>query len=69
LPAGGDQLCYQPLNKNRFKDSHRAALPALQLVLATGKAMGPWVADVVPRLGSRLPQIYLQVRQGRAGAG
>lgn len=34
------------------------------MVVATGKAMGPWVPRVVPRLGSRLPQIYLQVRLG-----
>lgn len=34
----------------------------MQVVLATGKAKGPWVADVLPRLQSQLPQIYLQVR-------
>ncbi|GAB4813524.1 hypothetical protein N2152v2_000570 [Parachlorella kessleri] len=37
--------------------AHEAGVP---VVLATGKAMGPWVADVLPRLRSRLPQVYLQ---------
>lgn len=45
----------------------RAALAAaaecgVPLVVATGKAMGPWTDDVLPHLGSRLPQ----VRPGQA---
>ena len=28
--------------------------------MATGKAVGPWTRDVLPRLGSRMPQVYLQ---------
>ncbi|KAL4433464.1 hypothetical protein ABPG77_010317 [Micractinium sp. CCAP 211/92] len=43
----------------------RAALAAaaecgVPVVVATGKAMGPWRDDVLPYLGSSLPQIYLQ---------
>lgn len=32
----------------------------LQLIVATGKARGPWVPDVLPRLGSSLPGVFLQ---------
>lgn len=32
----------------------------MQLVVATGKARGPWTADVLPRLGSSMPGVYLQ---------
>jgi hypothetical protein len=32
----------------------------LQLIVATGKARGPWVPEVLPRLGSSLPGVFLQ---------
>jgi len=32
----------------------------LQLIVATGKARGPWVPDVLPRLGTTLPGVFLQ---------
>jgi hypothetical protein len=31
-----------------------------QLIVATGKARGPWVSEVLPRLGSSLPGVFLQ---------
>lgn len=34
-----------------------AAEAGVPLVVATGKAMGPWRDSVLPRLGSRLPQV------------
>ncbi|PRW57026.1 haloacid dehalogenase-like hydrolase [Chlorella sorokiniana] len=37
-----------------------AAAAGVPIVVATGKALGPWTADVLPHLGSSLPQIYLQ---------
>jgi hypothetical protein len=32
----------------------------LQLIVATGKARGPWVPEVLPRLGLTLPGVFLQ---------
>jgi hypothetical protein len=29
-------------------------------VVATGKARGPWVRDVLPRIGSSMPGVFLQ---------
>lgn len=48
----------------------RAALAAaaecgVPLVVATGKAMGPWRDDVLPHLGSRLPQVRAVARGSR----
>lgn len=32
----------------------------MQLIVATGKARGPWLPDVMPRLGLQLPGVFLQ---------
>lgn len=32
----------------------------MQLIVATGKARGPWVPEVLPRLGTTLPGVFLQ---------
>jgi hypothetical protein len=32
----------------------------LQLVVATGKARGPWVSEVLPRLELSMPGVFLQ---------
>lgn len=37
-----------------------AADEGVPLIVATGKARGPWVPDVLPRLGSSLPGVFLQ---------
>lgn len=37
-----------------------AAAAGVPLILATGKARGPWVTEVVPRLSIPMPHIYLQ---------
>lgn len=37
-------------------------LPRLpQLIVATGKARGPWVREVFPRLNMKMPGVFLQV--------
>lgn len=33
----------------------------LQLIVATGKARGPWVREVFPRLNMKMPGVFLQV--------
>jgi len=33
---------------------------SLQMLLATGKAQGPWVAEVFPRLKLSLPTVVMQ---------
>eukprot|EP00878_Enallax_costatus_P001202 GHUV01001344.1.p1 GENE.GHUV01001344.1~~GHUV01001344.1.p1 ORF type:complete len:351 (+),score=61.77 GHUV01001344.1:194-1246(+) len=38
----------------------QAADAGVPLVVATGKARGPWVPDVLPRLGLELPGVFLQ---------
>jgi hypothetical protein len=35
-------------------------LLSLQLIVATGKARGPWVGEVVPRLGPPMPGVFIQ---------
>jgi hypothetical protein len=37
-----------------------AVSSVLQLIVATGKARGPWVPEVLPRLGTTLPGVFLQ---------
>jgi hypothetical protein len=38
-----------------------AAASGVPLVVATGKARGPWVKDVFPRLDMKTPGVFLQV--------
>lgn len=38
----------------------RAAQAGVPLILATGKARGPWVPKVLPRLGQEMPGVFLQ---------
>lgn len=39
-----------------------AAQAGVPTVLATGKARGPWAADVLSRLQLQTPGVFLQVR-------
>ena len=34
----------------------------LQVCIATGKAKGPWVKKVLPKLGKPMPGVYIQAR-------
>lgn len=38
----------------------QAAAAGVPLIVATGKARGPWVPEVLPRLGLTLPGVFLQ---------
>ncbi len=40
----------------------RARAAGVPLIVATGKARGPWTPDVLPRLGAPMPGVFLQVR-------
>ena len=37
-----------------------AATAGIPLVLATGKAIGPWAHTILPQLDTRMPQIFIQ---------
>jgi hydroxymethylpyrimidine pyrophosphatase-like HAD family hydrolase len=37
-----------------------AAAAGVPLVVATGKSIGPWAAEVLPRLATRMPQLFIQ---------
>lgn len=37
-----------------------AAAAGVPLVVATGKAIGPWTHRILPRLATRMPQIFIQ---------
>jgi Cof subfamily protein (haloacid dehalogenase superfamily) len=37
-----------------------AAAAGVPLVVATGKALGPWTDRILPRLDTRMPQIFIQ---------
>ena len=52
-------------SRHRLPATARAALLAAEaagvpLVLATGKARGPWTRDIFPQLGTPMPGCYLQ---------
>ena len=53
-------------NQELSERTERALLLAqeqgVQVILATGKTRGPWVHDVISRLGLRTPGVFLQVR-------
>ena len=37
-----------------------AAVAGIPLIIATGKAIGPWTHRILPRLATRMPQIFIQ---------
>lgn len=42
-------------------NTHFECTAPLQLIVATGKARGPWTPDVLPQLGAPMPGVFLQV--------
>jgi hydroxymethylpyrimidine pyrophosphatase-like HAD family hydrolase len=46
-----------------------AAEAGVPLVVATGKALGPWRDTVLPRIGSRLPQVSAAAAWAQRAAG
>ena len=57
----------QQLSPGNRRAVAAAAAAGVPLALATGKAMGPWCADVLPHLGSRLPQVRWWEGWGEGG--
>lgn len=52
LCSEGPGACLK--SRSRIVKCHYCMLPILA---AAGKALGPWTADVLPHLGSSLPQV------------
>jgi Cof subfamily protein (haloacid dehalogenase superfamily) len=50
----------QQLTEGVERAVRSAAEAGVPLIVATGKARGPWVPEVLPRLGLELPGVFLQ---------
>lgn len=50
----------QNLSERTERAIHMATEQGVKVILATGKARGPWVGDILPRLGLSTPGVFMQ---------